>query len=263
MGKGRRQRTRREQVAGSDLGSSVAVDESYPFEVDDLTRRKLGANGLAELADNLWAKDCQTCGWDLAGDRPTVHCQDMFTFTQVTLHHRRCQPARWSEDTLIQASNAALVSYDVLSFMLPGQAVSADGTTRSREDRPMFFVNPSLESLMLVEKGHGWTNLLPETFHHAGLRPPGPEMSLRDPIPRATAQLGVGEVSVNLSPIDLWSCGVDVAFREAVEDLGGVLLAVTSAMVPSRMNTLGEFIDLFSTNRIALGWVQLTRDQQR
>lgn len=238
------------------------MDADYPFEVDDRTRQELGPDGLAELAANLWPRDCQTCGWALGNDRPTVRCQDMIAFTQVTLHHQRCQPAHWSEDTMIQATSAALVSYDVLSFMLPGQAFSANGTPVGRDDRPVFFVNPSLESLMLAKTETGWTNRLLETFHHVGLRPPGPEMSLGKPVPRATARLGVGELSVGLPPIELWSCGIDVPFREAVEDLDGVLLAVTSAMVPSQMNTLGEFIDLIKTERLALGWVQLTPEDR-
>lgn len=253
MGKGSRARARRQQAGIAGLAHA----DDYPLEVDARTRQELGQQGLAVLADNLWPKDCQSCGWAIGTECPTVLCQDLGAFAHITLHHRRCQPARWSDDMMMHTTGAELVSYDVLSFMLPGHAVTADGTPAGQDDRPVFFVNPNLESLMLTQTAAGWTNRQLDNLHHAGLHPPGPTMLLGKPVPKAAARLDIGELTVTLPPGQSWSCPINVPFREAVEDLGGVLLAVTSAMVPSQMAILGEFIDLVKTNRLALGWIQL------
>lgn len=155
-------------------------------------------------------------------------------------------------------SAAELVSYDVLAFMLPGQVVSNDGTRRSQE-RPVFFVNPSLESLLLVNMDTGWANSLLKKLSNAGLSVPGSQGIPDRPLPVAAAQLGIGELTVTLSPGETWSCDTNVPFREAIEDLDGVLLAVTSAAVPSQLQTFDEFHELLHAGHVAMGWVPLAR----
>lgn len=250
MGKGKRLRNRREQPAATEL-------PDYPFEVDARTRDELGPQGLAYLAENLWPKDCQTCGWPLGAERPTVFCEDMVMLAQVSLHHRRCREARWSDSIVMQATKAELVSYDVRAFLLPGQKRSAQGIP-TRDDRPVFFVNPTLEAAMLKKTSSGkWQGDFLGYLQQAGLRPAGPDLFVDKPIPEAVARLGIGELTVTLLPVSRWSCGVNVPFREAVEDQGGVLLAVTSAAVPTNMERLGEFIDLLQAGKVVMGWVQL------
>ncbi|WP_431879032.1 hypothetical protein [Amycolatopsis sacchari] len=249
MGKGKRLRNRRERPAAAEL-------PDYPFEVDARIRAELGPEGLAYLAENLWPKDCQTCGWPLGAERPTLVCQDMVMLAQVSLHHRRCREASWSETMVLHDSNAELVSYDVLAFMLPGQKRSAEGI-RTRDDRPVFFVNPSLETTTLTKMASGWRGTFLDRLQQTGLRPAGPDMFVDKPIPAAVAQLGIGDLTVTLPPGVRWSCGVNVPFREAVEDMGGVLLAATSAAMPTRMQRLGEFVDLLLAGKVVMGWVQL------
>jgi hypothetical protein len=45
---------------------------AYPFVANPRTAQELGEPGLTELGANLWPKDCQTCGWQLGNDQPTL-----------------------------------------------------------------------------------------------------------------------------------------------------------------------------------------------
>lgn len=55
MGKGKRTRQLRKTTTGTTI-----VAAGYPFVVDTATASKLGHDGLAVLARNLWPQDCQT-----------------------------------------------------------------------------------------------------------------------------------------------------------------------------------------------------------
>lgn len=143
MGKGKRLRNRRQ--------SAPAIDADYPFVVDEQTATNLGCEGLAELALNLWVKDCQTCGWDLGQTRPTVRVLDFIAFVSASLHHARCQPAEWSTGPVLVSSSQPLLSYTTQSLLLPAEA---DG---HRDDRPVILVNPSLEQVLLSSDNGRWT----------------------------------------------------------------------------------------------------------
>ncbi|MGH3864678.1 MAG: hypothetical protein ACRDQ4_00840 [Pseudonocardiaceae bacterium] len=112
MGKGKRLRNRRQP----------ALDADYPFVVDEQTATNLGREGLAELALNLWPKDCQTCGWDLGQMQPTVQVRDFIAFISANLHHARCQPAEWSTGPVLVSSPQPLLSYTTQSLPSPGRS---------------------------------------------------------------------------------------------------------------------------------------------
>lgn len=183
MGKGKRLRNRRQ--------SANAVNGEYPFVVDEQIAANLGREGLAELALNLWPKDCQTCGWDIGQARPTVHVNDFVTFASASLHHARCQPPGWTSRSVF--SSKRLVSFATLSFLLPGE--TTDG---QRDDRPFILVNPSLELVFLSSYDGRWTvNTVPH-YRKVGLQSPGRDFVVDAPIPGIVATLEGDELTVTL-----------------------------------------------------------------
>lgn len=247
MGKGKRIRRQRQ-------GTSAR----YPLVVDDRTARELGEQGLSELAANLWPKDCQSCGWDLGDDRPTVVVEDFVAFATVTLHHQRCRPAGWSETNFLLNSAAALVSYDVFAFLQTERA-----STGREVQRPMFFLNPGLEQISLDRSPTGWRVNTVAHWRRVGLRTPCKDLVVDAPVPGVGAVLSGDQLTVTLAITgQSWSVGATPPFEEAVRLTGGVMLAVSSAVVPSRTRTFGEFFDLMRTGQVTMGWISLAGEDQ-
>lgn len=251
MGKGKRSRARRASSAASPL------PDEFPFAVDTETARRLGQDGLNDLVRNLWAKDCQTCGWPLGDDAPALVVEDMLAMVYAHLHHPRCRPAQWSRQPGLGMGGGDLVSYDVLTFLMQGQRRDKDGTA-TRDDRPVFFVNPSLEAVMLVRRDGRWIVNTTEPYRQLGFGTPFDDFVVDRPVEDVVARLDSSDVAIVFEDMPVrWECSGDVPWREAVRDLGGVTVAITSAAVPSSPRTVAEFIDLLRTGQVIMGWVPL------
>lgn len=250
MGKGQRSRAAREQHAERGGG------KTYPFDVDERTREQLGEGGLDELAATLWLKDCQTCGWELGTPRPSLVCTDMMVMCRATLHHSRCQTPQWIDSGPIISPTAELLSYDTQTFLMPGQVYGADGTPSHIETRPVFYVNPGLEMALLKRTDQGWRNEAAHGYEHFGLYRPTPGHAFDQVAEGVTARINGDDIEITM-PFAHWTCGMNVPFREAVEDSGGILLALTSAARPSDMSNADDFIKPLHAGRVSLGWVRL------
>jgi len=81
---------------GEPYQFTVAAD--YPFGVDTVTVSTPGQGGLTVLARNLWPQDCQTCGWALGADKPSVIVPDLIASASASLLHTRCRSPQWITD---------------------------------------------------------------------------------------------------------------------------------------------------------------------
>lgn len=245
MGKGKRLRNRRQ--------SASAIDADYPFVVDEQTATNLGCEGLAELALNLWPKDCQTCGWDLGRTRPTVQVRDFIAFVSASLHHARCQPAEWSTGPVLVSSSQSLLSYATRSLLLPTETGGGH-----RDDRPVVLVNPSLEQVILSSHDGRWTVNTVSHYRRVGLRSPFQDFVVDAPIPDIVAALEGDELTVTLDDTgETWEVQCAGPTGQRVRELGGITLAISTAADPHQVQTVGQFVALMQSGQVAMGWVAL------
>lgn len=245
MGKGNRLRRQR-TTAGSSTATPVAAAD-YPFVVDHVTASTLGRDGLAVLAANLWPKDRQTCGWDLGGDKPTVSVSDMLAFCSASLHHARCRPPQWVTDGF-EFIKQELVSWTSQTLLLQGPP----GT---HSDRPVLLVNPWLEQVMIRRTSSGWRATTLEIYGQSGLRD-------LTPVPDITAHIDADTITVRLDDTgQTWNSECAGSIRQAVTEMGGIILALTTAFNPAELRELRQFLDLVEAGLVSLGWVALAGTQ--
>jgi hypothetical protein len=262
MGKGKRQRQQRrsghpaQRQVGQQAGQRVEVLADYPYIVDERTASELGREGLAELAANTWPVDCQTCGWDLGRGQPTVHVMDMLAMASATLHHARCQPARWDEHTA--PPSRPLVTWAVRSFLLPGQKAGR------RDDRPLALLNPSLEQARFVrDNTNRWIINTVAFYRQMGLQTPFRDFVVDKPVPDITADLDGDEVTITMDDTgQTWQVNCDGQVGDAVRRLSGITLGITTAAHPHQISTMAEMIELMRSGRVAMGWIALTGTEQ-
>lgn len=252
MGKGKRLRRQR-TTAGSATATPVVADD-YPFVVDTVTASELGRDGLAVLAANLWPKDCQTCGWALGADKPTVAVSDMIAFCSASLHHARCQPPRWITD------GPVFTKQELLSWT--SQALLLQSSPGTHFDRPVLLVNPWLEQIMLKRMPGGWRANTLEIYGQSGLRSTPEGLLDLTPVPDIIAHLDADTITVHLDDTgQTWSVESSGPIRQAVTELGGITLAVTTACNPANLREPRQFLDLVGAGQAALGWVALVGTQ--
>jgi hypothetical protein len=134
------------------------------------TRRRLGDEGLAELAACLWSVDCQTCGTLLGDDPPALVVDDTYVTATASLHHQGCRSPEWNDSAVIRRAAGDYVSYVVRMMLIP----VAEGR-REAEPWPLMVVNPGLESVALARDKDGrWHVEHGAGFDGAGLVRPGP-----------------------------------------------------------------------------------------
>ncbi len=71
------------------LGAGVMVVSS--LVVCEVTRHRLGDEGLAEVAGCLWPVDCQTCGRFLGDAPPALFVDDLTVTAVASPHHQACR----------------------------------------------------------------------------------------------------------------------------------------------------------------------------
>lgn len=241
MGKGRRLRQTRD---------SEALSPEYPFAVDVDTVSRLGTATLSELAANLWPRDCQTCGWSLGSARPGLCVDDMLMLASASLHHERCRAPQWHDG--FAGASAPLVSWDVYAWLQPERTGSEQWL-----QRPIFALNPTLEQVLLTGGAGQWRLATVERFRQMGLGGAS-TLDLSTPVPDMLARLEGADLTIALDDTgEAWSVGTSVPFREQVHDLGGVLLAISTAFVPSEMSGNSDLFEAMHRDQVAMGWIAL------
>jgi len=248
MGKGKRVRRLRKST-GSVTGTSTGAAD-YPFVVDTVTASTLGQDGLTVLARNLWPQDCQTCGWALGSDKPSVIVSDLIAFASASLHHARCRSPQWITD-MPTLTKQDLLSWKTRTFLL-------QSPISGHTDRPVLLVNPWLEQIGLERTPTGWRATTLETYARSGLRSAAEGLLDTTPVPDIFADLDTDTITVCLDDTgQAWNGECVGPVRDAVTELGGITLAVTTAFNPADLRELGQFLELVDTGEVTMGWIAL------
>lgn len=231
----------------------------YPFVVDDITRANLGSAGLEDLAIHLWPHECQTCGGNLNGTRPAVRVKAWPDMATADLHHPDCLPARWEDTTTTSSaspSTAATLNFVSRALLLPiiGERTGAEAL------RPFLLVNPGLEQVILAEREGYWRVATTDYYARYGLSGGGSMLRIDFTIPNAIASLDPSDnVTVLLGDLRAgWTGECDPELAAYIRELGGTVVAVSTAFHPALDSILTDFADAIAIGQVAGGWVPLT-----
>ena len=176
------------QIAGLDALSGVRTGRAAALPVVlgarivavttllvcELTRRKLGDRGVAELAECLWPVDCQSCGRLLGDDPPAVVVDEMNSGAVASLHHQRCRRPWWNDSILVITGSGLYTTFVARIVLIP----LTEGNGR-RHLCPVMVVNPGLECAQLRPDGSGgWRVGHYPWLAGRGLARPGPELKV-------------------------------------------------------------------------------------
>jgi hypothetical protein len=216
------------------------------------TRRRLGDEGLAELAACLWSVDCQTCGTLLGDDPPALVVDDTYVTATASLHHQGCRSPEWNDSAVIRRAAGDYVSYVVRMMLIP----VAEGR-REAEPWPLMVVNPGLESVALARDKDGrWHVEHGAGFDGAGLVRPGRELRAGVSVGGAVARIMDSSVAVSFQvpPFTVYEAPAEETITGCARERGGVpghlaaedLYAVMGsgqihAMSPSRVHATCTF----------------------
>ena len=229
-------------------------------QADQKTIEILSEEGIAEVTNNLWARDCQTCGRPLGSQPPSLCIDNAGQYGTASLHHQRCRPASWNDGPVIYATGGANLSWTSLSFMLPSR------TGRKADPYPAMLLNPGLEMIFL-EPLHGtWRPGYAAQFTSLGMVPPGPKLRLHRPLRGLSAWLADDLISVTVEtpPEPIYEA---TATREVVaraRELQGVLLMVTHALDPADLYAAPDaawekILKLMQSGQVICGWAGTAR----
>jgi hypothetical protein len=246
--RGRAGEAKRLRRFGLTPDGSTATPAARPLLTDHLTRSMLRSN-LVDVEAQLHAVDCQTCGRPIGNARPALCVDDMDAMCYASVHHPACRRPEW-RDRDFAFSGGALVSYRVLAFLLPMELGD------ELVPWPCLLVNPSLEAIPLVRQGDQWRPGTVETFRRLGLLPAGPGLALNRPVPGAAARLNGGILTVQLS-LGRWQCRVRGPISQRIQELDGILLGVTTSLVPDEISDAEVLMDALQGQAIAFGWAPL------
>ena len=138
------------------------------------------------------------------------------------------------------------------------QTLLLQGAAGSHADRPVLLVNPCLEQVMIEHTATGWRAVTLETSVRSGLRPAVEGLLDTTPVPDISADLDTDTITVCLDDTgQTWNGECVGPIRDAVTELGGITLAVTTAFNPAELRELGQFLDLVGTGEVAMGWIAL------
>ena len=226
------------------------------FQASAATIDRLGDMAMRELAEHLWAVDCQSCGRPLGGRWPALVVNNMITSASASLHHRRCRRPRWNDTGSLALNTAELLSNFTRLVLAPFPATS--GSEQPFEVRPMLVVNPSLEQVILrQDPDQRWRVGTVDLYSQFGLTRVSAtlrELDLARPVAGARGQLAGEDLVVRVAMED-WSSPIEPAFAERVRELGGVVLAVTTMLHPGQLTDLESMRAAVLAGQVAMGWV--------
>ncbi|GAA5079791.1 hypothetical protein [Nocardia iowensis] len=237
------------------MGWRKKNEPDYPFVVDDLTSERLGPDGLKDLTVHLWPHECQTCGRPFNGTRAALRVEVGAYVATADLHHPDCCAPRW-DDAPGPSSTAATVNFVATTVLLPiiGEQSGAEAL------RPFLLVNPGLEQVILAEFDEGWRVATTNYYAQYGLTGGGSVLRIDHTVPDAIAHLGEDHtVTVRLGDLRAgWTgdCGPEIT--AVVRELGGIVVAVSTAIHPALDSIVADFADAISHGQVAGGWVPLS-----
>lgn len=170
-------------------------------KTDPVTRDKLGDDGLAEITESLWLKDCQTCGHSLADGPavPALAVDDAGVFAVASLHYLDCRAPGWNDTGPFVAPPASMPTLSTAS-----QAMVLSFAEHPGYEWAMVLTNPGLEAIAVERHDGTWqVNLDPYTA--AGLA--AGELTVGQPVPGATAMLGPDTITVTMTvpPMEIYT----------------------------------------------------------
>jgi hypothetical protein len=216
---------------------------------------ELGRDGIAELAEHLWAGNCQTCGTPLGAERPALLVDDLMVSALASLHHPHCLRPEWNDGGGIRMTSSELVTHLTRALMVP---LPFGGTGRPAEQRPALLVNPGLEMVMLRRGAdRRWRVATVDLHTHHGLHPADARLhhlSPDRPVAGVRARLTGAGLRVEL-PHATWTAAVEPAFGAEVRRSAGFLLAVTTMLRPDGHAPLQSLVAAVRAGQVATGWV--------
>jgi hypothetical protein len=157
-------------------------------------RAQLGG-ALDNVLASLWALDCQSCNRPLAGRRPAQSVDDMVSWASASLHHEKCRPSRWNDDSVVPMSPDSTLSHRTMCILLPLMI----GNATEPELKPLLVVNPGLEQVFLDHSPLGQWKVVPNAaFAAAGLKPP--PVAMESPVTGVSAELRANTLTVVFAP---------------------------------------------------------------
>jgi hypothetical protein len=79
--------------------------------VAEVTRQRLGDDGLLDLAACPWPVDSQSCGRFLGDDPPVLFVDDLAGQAIASLHHQRCRPPAWNDSMTVIAGSGQYTTF--------------------------------------------------------------------------------------------------------------------------------------------------------
>lgn len=218
---------------------------------DELTRSRLGDEGLSEVLSNLWIGDCQTCGGSLGGNRPALLVDDLGFYTRASLHHSACRSPAWNDSMVITISSSPLVTWRSVVLVLPFQ-VGGKGMRVSA-----LFVNPGLEEVRLIRDDGMWHPRLGEAFISGGLAAPAAGIPVRSPLPTLSGRVTQTSFSAAIDGLmETYETSAEPGIRAHAYELAGFLLVVTHTVNPAQLDPDGLEVAMTSPGTL-LGWAEL------
>jgi hypothetical protein len=222
--------------------------------VSEVTRQRLGDDGLFDLAACLWPVDCQSCGRFLGDDPPVLFIDDLAVQAIASLHHQRCRPPAWNDSMTVIAGSGQYTTFVARMLLVP-----VINDHRFERAYPLMVVNPGLECVHLQRAQNGsWQLGHSQALAGAGLVQPGSELRLgvpADGLVTCLTELTV-TVVVQIPPFTVYEAPADERILDRARALGGVLTVVTHRLNPGDF-TLDELGEALADPRTLAGWAGL------
>jgi hypothetical protein len=222
--------------------------------VCEVTRLRLGDEGLADLAACLWPVDCQSCGGFLGDDPPSVLVDDLGGRAMASLHHQGCRAPGWNDSMIVITGSGQFTTFVARMVLLP--VVRADGI---KGTCPLMVVNPGLECVQLQHALDGsWRAGEQHGLAGVGLVRPGPALRLCVPADGLVARITDSCVVVVLQvpPFTVYEAPANRQLLDRARALGGVLIAVTQTLNPGDF-AVSDLSAMLAHPRTAAGWAAL------
>lgn len=223
---------------------------------EPVTRAKLGSEGLAEVTECLWPKDCQTCGQPLADGSadPALAVDDAGAFAVASLHHPDCRAPGWNDTILLVAPPASTPTLSNAS-----QALVLSFAEHPGHEWAMVLTNPGLEMVAVHRRAGRWEVSL-DPYAAAGLA--SGELTIGEPIPGATASLGPDTITVTMTvpPKEAYTTPAGAPELGLARQQGGLVWGITHALHPAALHTTtGDdyMAAAMHSGRLIAGWVPL------
>ena len=228
------------------------------LEVSSDIRTRLGDDCLQEVCDDLWARDCQTCGRPLGLATPALCLGDLGGYegvaAYVSLHHATCRSSRWSPRP--EVADAA-ISFITQCFLMPDEwfGVAPKEADRFDMPRPTFVINPSLETTAVNRDGTGAWHVSRNLHRHLGVRGPDDGYMHGRAIAAGYVTLSNPGLVAHLGD-NSWSTDITPSFLDSVRAYGGVTLMLTSAFGGGLRDDT-DVLRILASPGLEMGWLGL------